>query len=159
MMSTDVQAAMFTAQEARRSAESAADLAKSVAQHLGTISGSLEALRSENTAQHKENGKIVTDGLERVHARISTVKETMDTNIRSITTQLGDLEKNVITKAAALTLGIDQARSAAKDGDHEVKNEVKSKAFGFLWKFVVFLLVIIAGLIGYASHGTLNFGG
>lgn len=156
-MATSIEEIKFTAQDAKRTADAAYDLAKSVANHLASIGQNIEAMRLENSQQHRENGAIVREGFKEVHTRISTVKSTLDQNIRSVSVQLADLEKTIVTKASGLQFDIQAARNEAKEGDTTVSTEVQTKAFSATWKILIFLLILIAGLITLLTHGKLDF--
>lgn len=148
----DLERLSFSAQEAKIMATAAHDLAKSVDGRLTDIARSIEGLRGENTNQHRETAKKIDEGFERVHARISSVKQTQDTDRQATSVQFGDLEKTVTASVGELRAEIATAKTEAKDGDNHIVSKGHQAAIAIMRYVIVVLVSILMGLLGWLLH-------
>lgn len=71
---------MAVAHEAHRLATKAVTMVDALQPQLSVISRDIADMRRENTDQHRENVRRADENFKEVHARISTVKVTIDAN-------------------------------------------------------------------------------
>lgn len=145
---------MAVAQRALENSDLAIKLATSVGEHLGTISRSVEAIRTENTSQHADGRKLITEGLDRVHTRISSIKEAQEVNAKKNAENFEGMNQQfrvVDGKFATVEQKIEASRVEAKEGDSKVQT-AGDKNWDRVKNGLLCLAAAIA--IAYLSHKT-----
>lgn len=110
---------MAIANKALDNSDIALKMATTVSEYMGTISRSIEAMRAENSMQHSDGRKLISDGLDKVHQRISTVKEAQTENA-----ELNSINfKKIDDRFIIVERKIDESRNEAKEGDYQVESK------------------------------------
>lgn len=122
--------ALEVAHAAEVKATQALTMVESIEPQLQSLVASVEGMRRENAEQHRENGRIVSDGFDKLHTRVSSVKTTIDENRTASQAEI----KAVST---ALTARINKQVSAWER--HKDK---------LLWFFIALALGLLAEKIG-----------